>query len=164
MLWEQNVELQNLVSGSTGRLQAWSNQHNAVYLKSKWEVLGVFVSYFNLVSPYSAPENTLDSICRIFPASWSHHDLTCFRLCFCIFKIYFNKNFGCSGVGLGQSMIFTQPKYEAVSSDLRVMSSSFPWVGDFTPLANSQVFFKVSPTLLEPLQFTGQEYELNLWN
>ena len=58
MLWEQNVELQNLVSGSTGRLQVWSNQHNAVYLKSKWEVLGVFVSYFNLVPPYSAPENT----------------------------------------------------------------------------------------------------------
>ena len=60
--WMGNVrtkwELQNLVSGSTGRLQAWSNQHNTVYLKSKWEVLGVFVSYFNLVSPYSAPENT----------------------------------------------------------------------------------------------------------
>lgn len=155
--WMGNVrtkwELQNLVSGSTGRLQAWSNQHNTVYLKSKWEVLGVFVSYFNLVSPYSAPENTS---CRLSTLSVEFFQLldlimilpaSSFVFAFLKFIL---KN-GCSGVGLGQSFIFTQPKYEAVSSDLRVMSSSFPWVGDFTPLANSQVFFMVPPNLLESL-------------
>ena len=80
------------------------------------------------MSPYSAPENTS---CRLSTLSVEFFQLLDLIMILpassfvFAFKKIILKN-GCSGVGLGQSLIFTQPKYEAVSSDLRVMSSSFP--------------------------------------